>query len=106
MTIIHHPNSLLPADIGSQIAAFAREAETLRDLHPRQWALIHEQKWLRMFIPKSLGGLGLCQAIQRRLVVRRVGRHAGPDRSYAAARLHGAHKRVVRMQAGRTQRRA
>lgn len=59
MTTIHHPSSLLPSEIASQIAAFAREAETLRDLHPRQWALIHKQKWLRMFIPKSLGGLGL-----------------------------------------------
>src|SRR5689334_7252695 len=59
MTTIHHPSSLLPSDIASQIAAFAREAEMPGDLHPRQLTLIHEQKWLRIFIPKSLGGLGL-----------------------------------------------
>lgn len=37
----------------------SREAETMRDLHPGQLDIIYREKWLRMFIPKTFGGLGM-----------------------------------------------
>jgi hypothetical protein len=59
MTTIDHPSMLLPAGIAAQLSAFANEAERLHDLHPIQLDHLYQQKWFRMFIPKSLGGLGL-----------------------------------------------
>lgn len=59
MDILDHPGIRLSAEITAELRQFAREAEASRDLHPRQLALLHQYGWLRMFIPRSFGGLGL-----------------------------------------------
>ncbi|MGC3947579.1 MAG: acyl-CoA dehydrogenase [Chryseolinea sp.] len=47
------------ADIVRQLSVYAHEAEMKGDLHSKQLELIHEHRWFRMFIPRSMGGLGL-----------------------------------------------
>jgi alkylation response protein AidB-like acyl-CoA dehydrogenase len=59
MTQVDHPGKRLPGDILRTLSAYSRDADKLADLHPRQRELLHDQRWFRMFIPKSLGGLGL-----------------------------------------------
>ena len=56
--IIEHPSSFIDKQFGDAMRNAALEAEQLLDLHPDQLELIHQQGWLKMFIPKEYGGLG------------------------------------------------
>jgi indole-3-acetate monooxygenase len=56
---IHHPSDGLPGEITTRIRNAGRHAELLKQLHPRQLELIYSEQWLKMFVPKEHGGLGL-----------------------------------------------
>jgi hypothetical protein len=53
------PSEFLPRTLSDGIRRTAGEAEGLRDLHERQLAIVREQNWLNMYVPKDYGGLGL-----------------------------------------------
>lgn len=57
MLIAEHPASFLPNEILSEIRKHGAEAEVMKTLHPRQLKIIYDQRWFRMFIPLSQGGL-------------------------------------------------
>ena len=57
--MFHWRGGIIQANVVHQLRAYAHEAEVERDLHPAQLQLIQEHGWFRMFIPKSMGGLGL-----------------------------------------------
>lgn len=59
MKAIEHPSRWLNKEIVDSIRATAREAESLRQLHPVQLELIRRERWLHMFVPKKYGGLEL-----------------------------------------------
>ncbi|HTI92444.1 MAG TPA: hypothetical protein VL727_17740 [Puia sp.] len=46
-----HPSTFLPADVAEILRSKAAEAETKRDLHPDQLALIYTKEWFRMLLP-------------------------------------------------------
>ena len=54
-----HPSSFVLGDILSEIRNHAAAAEGMKTLHDRQLELIYEQRWLRMFVPESRGGLDM-----------------------------------------------
>jgi indole-3-acetate monooxygenase len=56
---IHHPSDVIKSEITNRIRHAARHAEILKQLHPRQLELIYSEQWLRMFVPKENGGMGL-----------------------------------------------
>ena len=56
---IRHPSEFLPAIVTDRIRNDALKAEQEKNLTVTQRDLIHEQKWLNMYVPKSYGGLGL-----------------------------------------------
>lgn len=53
-----HPSTLIAPALAEELRRYAREAEAIKDLHDRQWDIIHREGWLNMFVPASLGGLG------------------------------------------------
>src|SRR5687768_16798292 len=55
---VEHPSLIIPHGYIDCIRQHAAEAELLGDLHPDQMDLIHEKRWLKMFIPTEYGGLG------------------------------------------------
>jgi alkylation response protein AidB-like acyl-CoA dehydrogenase len=57
--LIPHPSSFIDAAIAATIIEHAAAAEQLQQLHPQQVAIIHEQKWLKLFVPTKFGGLQL-----------------------------------------------
>lgn len=57
MKAIEHPSAWLDKKVVETIRATAREAESLRELHPEQFELIFRERWLKMFVPKKFGGL-------------------------------------------------
>lgn len=59
MKAIEHPAAWLNKEMVDTIRSTARDAESLRQLHPAQLALIHRERWLKMFVPKKFGGLEL-----------------------------------------------
>lgn len=59
MRAIEHPSHWIDKSVVEEIIRHAPEAESVRDLHSDQLKLIHQQQWLKMFVPKSLGGLEL-----------------------------------------------
>lgn len=59
MIATEHPSAWLNKEIVDALRSTAREAESLRQLHPAQLDLIHRERWLKMFVPKTLGGLEL-----------------------------------------------
>ena len=58
-TTIPHPASWLTEQASTAIRQHAREAETLRDLHPQQLAAIRDNGWMKMYVPAQYGGLDL-----------------------------------------------
>ena len=51
--------SALSLEAAALIRKHAEEAERQGELHPRVLALIYEQQWFRMMVPRSYGGLAL-----------------------------------------------
>ena len=54
-----HPSEFLPAIVTDKIRNDAFTAEQEKNLTAAQRDVIHEQKWLNMYVPKAYGGLGL-----------------------------------------------
>lgn len=54
-----HPSFFIDTAHTDLLRHHASEAESLKELHPQQLQLIHEQGWLRMFVPKNYDGLAL-----------------------------------------------
>src|SRR5580704_2135931 len=59
MNTISHPSEFIPEELVDIIRNTAHEAEKLKQLHPSQLRIIHEQKWFELFVPKIYGGLEL-----------------------------------------------
>jgi alkylation response protein AidB-like acyl-CoA dehydrogenase len=55
---ILHPSTFLPTTILAAIRSYAAEAEQKKQLHEVQLKLIHNERWFKMFVPSSYGGLG------------------------------------------------
>ena len=58
-TTIPHPSHFIPAALTDTISRLSGEAERYGSLHPQQLALIYEQRWFSLFVPRSSGGLEL-----------------------------------------------
>ncbi len=54
-----HPSTFVSSSVLNEIRKYAEEAESLRDLHPRQLDIILKEKWFKMFVPKEFGGSAL-----------------------------------------------
>ncbi|ULQ55937.1 acyl-CoA dehydrogenase family protein [Flavihumibacter rivuli] len=50
---------VIPAAIMERIRRYSASAEQMRQLHPEQVAILHQEGWLRMMVPKAYGGLEL-----------------------------------------------
>ncbi|QHT67366.1 hypothetical protein GXP67_12335 [Rhodocytophaga rosea] len=50
------PAAYLDKKLIDTLRAFAQETESLMHLHPKQLALIYQQQWLYMLVPKVYGG--------------------------------------------------
>ena len=59
MKAIDHPSCWLDKRVIDILREKALEAESLKHLHPAQLEMIYKQRWLKMFVPKELGGLEL-----------------------------------------------
>ncbi len=59
MKINNHPSGYIAPDFVKAIRDVAGEAEQLKHLHPAQLAIIHEQKWFRLFVPEHYDGMEL-----------------------------------------------
>ena len=59
MKLIEHPSAFIAPELTAAIRNVAGEAELLKQLHPQQLAIIYEQKWFQIFVPKQYNGLGL-----------------------------------------------
>jgi indole-3-acetate monooxygenase len=53
-----HPSVWINENVAKELRATAAEAEHNRVLHSRQVDLIHENRWLRLFMPEHYGGIG------------------------------------------------
>ncbi|MES2003775.1 MAG: acyl-CoA dehydrogenase [Bacteroidota bacterium] len=59
MKPIAHPSVNINHALIVQLRTYAAEADLLKQLHAQQLALIHQQKWFRLFVPEASGGLAL-----------------------------------------------
>lgn len=59
MKTLKHPSEFIEPLLTSAIRNTAAEAEQLKQLHPAQLQIIHEQKWFQLFVPKQFGGMEL-----------------------------------------------
>ena len=59
MNTNNNPASLLATESITLIRQYAAAAEQMGQLHPEQLKLIYTQNWFNLFVPVSLGGLGL-----------------------------------------------
>lgn len=59
MKIIDHPAAYIAPELATALRKLAGEAEQLKQLHPSQLAIIYEQKWFQLFVPKRYNGLEL-----------------------------------------------
>lgn len=59
MNIAVHPSDVLAAAFVESIRSLSGEAETLGRLHDKQLAIIYQQGWFNLFVPKQYGGLEL-----------------------------------------------
>jgi len=50
---------LIPADQADKLRSFSADAESSGSLHPGQLAIIDEQRWFNLYVPRSHGGLEL-----------------------------------------------
>lgn len=66
MKIIDHPAAYIAPELAAALRKLAGEAEQLKQLHPSQLAIIYEQKWFQLFVPKRYNGLelNLSEALQ------------------------------------------
>jgi indole-3-acetate monooxygenase len=55
----NHPKDYLDKAVLEVMASYAKDAEQIGTLHPEQLKVIYSQKWFKMFVPRSKGGLGL-----------------------------------------------
>lgn len=56
---MQHPSLFIDNKYADLLRHHALEAESIKQLHPQQLELIHQQGWLNMFVPKNRGGLAL-----------------------------------------------
>ena len=56
---IPHPSNFIDSKYTDIINRYAAAAEQLGTLHPEQLAVIYQQKWFNLFVPKEYGGLQL-----------------------------------------------
>src|SRR5882724_11511693 len=56
---VPHPSGLIPADQADKLRSFSADAESSGSLHPGQLAIIDEQRWFNLYVPRSHGGLEL-----------------------------------------------
>ena len=56
---VNHPSTYIDSSLATIIREHALAAEHLKQLHPSQLEIIYQQKWFRVFVPKSKGGLEL-----------------------------------------------
>ena len=49
----------IPAALAEMLRGLAGEAERIGHLHPEQLAIVYEQGWFNLFVPRSYGGLEL-----------------------------------------------
>ncbi|MBO9561207.1 MAG: acyl-CoA dehydrogenase [Niastella sp.] len=59
MTIAVHPSGVLSSEFVQSIRSLSPEAETLGRLHDEQLAIIYQQGWFNLYVPKQYGGLEL-----------------------------------------------
>jgi len=59
MKSIKHPCECIAPELVVAIKNAAAEAEQLKQLHHVQLAIIQEQQWFKLFVPKDYGGLAL-----------------------------------------------
>lgn len=59
MTTIASPSVHIAPELVAALRNTAREAEQLKQLHPVQQAILYEQQWLQLFVPKQFNGLQL-----------------------------------------------
>ena len=59
MKNIKHPREYIAPELVAAIQNTAAEAELLKQLHNVQLAIIQEQQWFQLFVPKAYGGLEL-----------------------------------------------
>jgi alkylation response protein AidB-like acyl-CoA dehydrogenase len=66
MMIIPQPSQHIVPELAAALRNVAAEAEQLKNLHPVQLAIVYEQQWLQLFVPKQYNGLelGLPAALQ------------------------------------------
>jgi alkylation response protein AidB-like acyl-CoA dehydrogenase len=56
---IAHPRTVIPTELPSTIRELAPAAEQMGRLHDEQLAIIYDQGWFNLFVPKEYGGLEL-----------------------------------------------
>ncbi|MGG9964098.1 acyl-CoA dehydrogenase [Ferruginibacter sp. SUN106] len=54
-----HPSAHIAPEIANALRTLAAEAEQLQQLHPAQLAIIFENNWFNVFVPKTHNGLQL-----------------------------------------------
>jgi alkylation response protein AidB-like acyl-CoA dehydrogenase len=59
MSTFQHPSTYIAPELAAALRRLAGEAEHLKQLHLAQLAIIYEQKWFQLFVPKAYGGLQL-----------------------------------------------
>lgn len=57
MNATAHPSEYIDTQLVQLLRNHSAEAELLKQLHPAQLLLIHQQKWFRLFVPEHKGGL-------------------------------------------------
>jgi len=57
--MIKHPSAYIEPELTTALRNLAAEAEALQQLLPAQLAIVYEQNWFRLFVPKAFNGLGL-----------------------------------------------
>lgn len=56
-TITHHPAIMLDEKTITTLRQHSLSGERLGHLHPEQLAIVHNEKWFKMFVPERHGGL-------------------------------------------------
>jgi alkylation response protein AidB-like acyl-CoA dehydrogenase len=59
MNSIPHPSTFIDPQSVNTIRHYAVEAEQMRSLHPEQLAVIYNNRWFNLYVPKEYDGLGL-----------------------------------------------
>lgn len=65
--MIKHPSENIAPELVAALRNLSPEAEELKQLHAAQLAIVYEQNWFQLFVPKALNGLDLplTKALQR-----------------------------------------